>query len=355
MRILLALLALLLLVLAAALAAVFYWGEPVYVRYGEWSAAPPMWLAVGAFLLGGLLFLLGGRVLLALVFLPAVIARWRRERRATQVAELRRMTMKWAVYGNRRNMLKYLGQLAEEDEAACFRAAMVAEELGDARAQEKYLRRAAAAGDAVIAAAAKAKLCMRENRLTEASGVLVAAGAPREAALLAQLAYEAAMGRGDAPAALAAALALRDELPAVYAVRVDEAVAYGLERGADAAAVKSFWRETVPAGERKRPALLALWVEALWRCGDEKAAGEALAAAARQFPRDLAVLRAAIRMGGREVRETLFRANEKHAEGADDALFLQLMAELAESLELSGKARRYEQMRAALEARRAAA
>lgn len=341
---------LVILAVAAGVAGQLYLSEPVLLRYGAWSAEPPLYLALAVTLVGLIAALLLLRLLAFILLLPVKVGAWRRQRQVEKLSDLRGKVMRLGCYGNRRALLKHLADLAPMDDAAAWQGAQVAEELGDARLQQKYLQRAAEAQDKVIAAAAKAKLCLRDNRLTEAEQLLTAAGAPRAAVLLAQLYYEVAQASGAHAKALAAAVTLREECAVQFGELVVHTVRRQLHTAETAAAAAAFWRDEVSSADKKDPALLALYLRALWQLGDEKAASEGLGSALRQHGRHEDILRAVADFGTPAQWETAFKENEKRAEsaGASDAGLLQLLADLAEKLQLPGKARLYGQRLAAL-------
>ena len=355
MRYLLYILALVVLAVAVGVAGQLYLSEPLLVRYGEWSAEPPMSLALAAVIAGLICGLLLLRLLAFLLFLPAKVGIWRRARQVEKLSQLRGRVLRENSYGNRRTMLKHLAELAPMDDAAAWQAAAVAEELGDVRAQGKYLRRAAEAEDKVIAAAAKAKLSLRDNHLTEAEQLLAAAAAPRGAALLAELYYEVAQKRGEHKQALAAAMILREDCPAKFAPLVADTIRRQLHSAKDAAEVAAFWRDEVGSADKKTPELVALHLRALWQLGDEKGASDGLGAALRQHGQHEDILRLVVEFGSTAQCEAAFKESEKRAAGAEagNAGLLTVLAELAEKLQLPGKARLYGQRLAALQVPRA--
>lgn len=344
----------LLIILAAAAAVLsqLYLNEPVNFRYGSWSATPPLYLALACLLLAALLLFFAVRLLLWLLFLPAIISKWNKRRRREKQAQLHETIIRQLAYGERRKALKNLAELATGDTVAAWWAAQIADELGDARETRKYLQLAAAGQDPILSAAAKAKLCIQDNRLTEAENILKTAGAPRASVLLARLSYEAGLARGDYRTALAAAVYLRETLPAAYGDYVADTIRRQLDHVKNADDARHFWQEEVTKTDKKEPTLLTAYLDCLWRLGDEKAAGEGLAQALKQYPQDNAVLHSIVKFGTPQQRETAFKANEQRAEkaGGQDAALLRLMGELADALQLPGKARQYGQMLSALEA-----
>lgn len=346
MRYLFSLVCIIVLALAAALVSQLYLNDPVTIRYGEWSAAPLLSLALGTLALGAIALMVALRLLLAIVFLPSRLAKWRRQFRAKKQVQLRENAMRQAVYGNCHEALKLFAELAPADAAAAWRAAEVAEEIGDTRARDKHLQQAADSADAVISAAAKAKRCMQDSHLIEADAVLKSAGAPRAAVLLAKLYYDVQIARGDYTAAYAAAAHLREKSPRLFGRLAEDAVQQRLKTFSAAAEVKAFWREQVPAADKKQAPLLALYLAALWQLGDEKAAADGLTQALRQHPHDNDILRLVADFGTAAHCEAAFKANEKRADsaGARDMVLLQLLIDIAEKLKLSGKVRLYGQM-----------
>ena len=350
MRYLIYLMILVALVVAATLAAQVYLSEPLTIQYRGWVAAPPLVLALGATLLGLLLLFFLLRLFIALIFLPLTVSRWRNRRRGQKELQLRKDILRESVYENQRAQTKLLAELAATDAAAAWRAAQVAEESGDTKNVKNYLQLAESGGDTVIRTAAIAKRCMREQRLSEADTVLTAAGAPSGATLLVKLYYDLCLLRADWRGAMAAAIKLRSESAQLYGNYVETALQRFLQQAKNAAEVADLWKNAVTPVDKKEPALVAKYLTALWRLGNEKAATEELTTALKQHPKHIAILQAVVRFGSPAQQETAFLANEKAADNANvvDAERLQLLTELAEQLQLPGKVRQYSQMLSAL-------
>ena len=340
--------------IATALLAHLYLNDPVTLRYGAWEATPPLSLILGVLVIAVLALLLGMRLFLLILFFPAKLATWRRQRLAEKQATIKDNILRWSAYGNRRNLLKNLDKLAPTDASALWQAVQVAEELGDERAKSKYLQQAVNSKDSIICAAAKAKLCLQDKHLIEADAILKAAGAPQGAVLLAELYFQMSIMRTDYVNALKAAMHLREELPLSWQGRVEEVISKYLEQSQTAEKSSAFWNEQVAAAEKKSPLLLAAYAKSLWRLGNEKHAGEVLSQALKQHPQNNFILRAAVEFGTQQQCELAFQGNEKRVETADvsDIEFLQILTLLAEKLNLTGKARLYGQRISALQLQR---
>ena len=354
MRYLLYLFILVLLSVTAVVAAQLYLNEPLFVRYGEWSASPSLALALATLLLAVVAMLLVLRLALLFLFFPLKISRWRKQRRSERLVQLREDILRQTVYGNRRMLMKQLAALAPMDVLAAWQAAQIAEENNDMATAGQYLQQAAIGKDAAVSTAAKVKLCLRDNRLSEADNLLKNAGAPRTEVFLAKLHYQVSRARNDHISALAAALQLREQSATLFCSLVEESLRAQLQNVSSAGEAAEFWRKHVPAADKKQPTLLALYLTTLWRLGDEKAAGEGLAQAIRQHPHNNDILRVVADFGTQTQREEAFKANEKRASSAseEDVILLKLLATLAEQLQLPGKARLYGQMLATLQKQR---
>ena len=171
--------------------------------------------------------------------------------------------------------------------------------------------------------------------------------------MLAEIYYEVGKASGDWRAALSAAVRLQEDAPSLWRTAVDEAVCRQLRKVESLEQSQEFWKDDVSTDDKKRPLLLAAYLSSLARLGGDKTLKEAMTQALKRYPRDNHILEVVVAVGDKEHHEAAFQANESRAAesraGGSDAAVLRILAELAERLELPGKARRYEQMLNALE------
>ena len=336
---------------AAVIYALLYLNAPVRLQYGDWTAAPPLSVAIGATIMAAAAIVIALKFASFLLFLPRRMAQWEAARREKKQRELLQNTIRLTAYEDQRELLKVLSQLATNNPAAAWRAAQIAAELGNAKMADKCLRQAADGKDTALAAAAKAEICRRDQRLTESASVLNTAGALRGPAVLTHSLYDISRQREDWETALAAAVKLRDKMPGRWGATVNDVITLLFERVGTREEATRFWRENLTTEDKKNTAHHLGYIAALHRLGDENAAKEHLTKLFKQHNQHNAVLQMIANLGDKPLCEAAFTANEHRAEKNDSAT-LGVLADLAMRLELPGKENLYRQKLAALNPRR---
>ena len=334
-------------IVAIVVASHVYLDERLIVEYGGWRAAPKASVAVAAAIFAYLLWSLLVRLLSPLFSLPSRLAKWRK----TRAEQSRRETLEQGVSALARDdhklTFRAFSQLAEKSDAdgACaWLAAAAAEKSGDRAARDLWLRRASDSSAADIAAAAKAELAAADGRDEESFRILSDAGAPGGSPLLAKMYLRAARRREKWPQALAAAYRLQDG----ENISGEESAARNiaetaLQKTDDIESLRGFWKNNVAAADQKHAPLLAGYIRALHRLGDDKTLAETLERAVKTAADSPSVLFAAAEIGAEKTCETAFAAAEKR-EDKSDPDYLRATAMLAERLKLWGRAKRYYQM-----------
>lgn len=323
-----------------------YLDEPVMLRYGPWQAAPSGAVAAGTAVILAVALVIVLKILGWIFSLPQRLSAWRRGRAISARDATLLAGSRASALGQHKQVLKHFGKLAGSNESAAFAwlAAEAAHKAGDEKNRVSYLNRAAA-GEGEIAAAAKAQLAIDGGRFHDALSVLKSAGAPAAGApLLAGLYLHAAKSSGKWDAALAAAYRLRENSPSAKSGRrLREVTLSALANTGDAGELKSMWKNSIRSEEQKHPQIAAEYAYALRRVGDAPAAIEILERALKSSPGTPELLSAVAALGGRKLCESAYAGAQK-SENKDDSQLLAAMGELAERLELWGKARRYYQM-----------
>ena len=203
--------------------------------------------------------------------------------------------------------------------------------------RDEWLRLAAATAGADIAAAAKAEIADAGGRDGEAFHILGEAGAPRGSPLLAKMYLRLARRREQWPQALAAAYRLRDDGRArKWEEAASDIAAAALKNIGDSAALRSFWKNNIAAEDQKKPPLLAEYIGALHRLGDEDALAEALERAVKTAARSPVILSAVAAMGSEKICETAFAAAQKSGDDKNNPEYLRAAAMLAGAPETLG-------------------
>ncbi|MGU9951332.1 MAG: heme biosynthesis protein HemY [Gammaproteobacteria bacterium WSBS_2016_MAG_OTU1] len=338
-------------VAALIAAANVYLDQPLYIRYGVWEIAPTAAVATATAVLIVIVLYLILRLLSFLLFLPTHIASWRQQRQQRGKNELLTDGIRSLVFGNHKNALKYFSKLSEnKDESAnCYTwlAALSAEKIGDNKKRHELLQLASASGED-IAAAAKAQLACEENHINEAFNILAAAGAPQSSPLLAKMYLNIASQCGKWAQALDAAYYMREKSPVdKWKQSVLDIACKGLKKINDTEQLSIFWKNSIRSEEQKQPLLLAEYIYALSRLGNDKLATENMERVEKITDKPPEILSLIAAIGTEKMCESAFTSAQTK-EQLTNAPFLSAMALLAERLQLWGKARRYYQMANAL-------
>ncbi|MGI9296894.1 MAG: heme biosynthesis protein HemY [Gammaproteobacteria bacterium] len=335
-------------VAALIVASHFYLDRPLVVEYGGWRVSPPASVAAAAAAIAFVLLALALKLLSPLFFFPAYLARWKEKRAEKSRRETLEEGVRALALDDHRRAFKTFSRLARQsdpDGAFAWLAAAAAEKSDDRGARDEWLRRAADSTAADIAAAAKAELATAENRDDEAFKILSEAGAPGGSPLLAKMYLRAARRREQWPQALSAAYRLRDGARArKWELAAFEIAETALAKTDDIAALRSFWKNNVAAAEQKNPPLLAAYIRALHRLGDDGTVAETLERAVKIAGDSPAILSAVAEMGAKKTCETAFAAAQERGDDKTDPEYLRAAAMLAGRLKLWGRARRYYQM-----------
>lgn len=320
---------------------------PVRVAYGGWQISPPLSVAVVALLIIGIGFLMALRAAFWLLFLPKHVGRWRRHHLARRGRKNLREAMRLMAHGESGKLLKVFGELQGEAPQSAWQCAQLAEQAGDMAGKKRWLQKAAECDDRVIATAAKAELCRMQDHLSEAERILRGANALAGPAVLTQTYYAVSKSLGNWSEALRAAEALRGKNIRGWDAAVGEAILSHLDALAGADELHEFWKNGVASGEKKTPKILARYIARLFAAGAERSAAAQLEAAHKQFPADLKILGLVATFGGAALKQSALAQNEKRA-SVNDTRRLQLLMQLAQDLDLPGKAAQYKQMASSL-------
>lgn len=352
--------------LAVAAAAVLigahvYLSDPLTIEYGEWRAAPPLSLALAAALLGLAALWLALRILGALFSLPTLLAGWRGRAAGKKRDKLVADGLRAVGLRDAKAALRNFAALAQNEAdpaapAGALLAAKAAHERGETERRDNWLRAAAAAGDLQAAAFAGALLARNGGELDAAAAILQRADALKGPPALRRLLLEIAAEKGEWQLALTAAYKEADDFPR-RAKTHDRPGGRGGRRemprdiirrlladdAADAATLRTFWKEQVRSAERADPELLAAHILALKARGDP--AEHELDAAVKARADAPEILEAVVLAGDpKRCEAALKRAEDLPQKRRETAPMLRAMAELAARLKLWGKARRYYQM-----------
>lgn len=332
---------------AVVVFALLYMSEEVHLQYGGWRASVPLSVAMGSAMLAIVAAVLALKLLAFLFSLPLRMVQWDDARREKKERRQFQEVVRMVAFGDQSGLLKALTPLATDNTAAAWRAAEIATEEGNAKGAAKWLIQVADSDDEVLAAAAKAEICRRDERLSEAVGILENAGALRGPALLTRKLHEISEQRGDWEMALSAAMKLREKSPRWQHVIENIVMRYFAQaQTADEAA--RFWKDKVAAKDKKRIALLAVYIGALRRLGADKKMKEELAQAFKQYRQDATVLEMVAAFGDNAQCEAAFAAAEQQARDNDPRI-LNVLVQLAQRLQLPGKETLYRQQLGALD------
>ena len=337
----------------ALIGAHVYLSEPIVVEYGEWRAEPPLSLALAAALLALAALWLALKILGTVLFLPEHWTRWRGRSAGKKRDKIVADGLRAAGLRDSKLALRSFAALAQNESdpaaaAGALLAAKAADERGESGRRDDWLRAAMDGNDPQIAALAHAMLARskgEDRELDRALDVLQKADALKGPPALRRLLLEIAAEKRDWNLALTAAYKEAEEFPRRRAAHSPpEIIRRQLaDDSADAAALRTFWKDKVRAGERNDAGLLAAHILALKSRGDS--AEEELDGAVKTRGDASQVLEAVVLAGdAKRCEAALKRAEGLPSSKRESGEMLRAMAELAARLNLWGKARRYYQM-----------
>ena len=336
---------------AVVFAALHYNDIPINIRIGNWHATPSLAAAIAGLALLYCMTALALKILHTTLSAPLIFNRWLGRQATVSRHQLLVDGVRAWVRGDYARALKMFQRLSKDtaqDEVYAWLAAEAAKQAGNRKQHNQLLHGIANrdnAADRSIVAAAKAQIARDDSRLHDALEILSAAGAPDSSPLLAKMYLHIARECEKWERALAAAYRLREWSPTFkYQKAVADIIQRGLHSVTDKEQLQAFWKNHVRADEQKQPPLLADYIHALHRCGDEATITKTLERAAKNASESPEILSAIATLGSRDMCKTAFAA----VRSPEEAAFLPAMAQLAMRLELWGQARRYYQMAAAL-------
>ncbi len=319
-----------------------YLDSPVTIGYKTLSIEPPLSLLITTGLLAFIALLIIFRFLEFILFLPSNLMKWGNIRTQDKKTKLLESALCAAVYRDKKQQYKVLSDLAPISPEAALRASQIAQELGWKSQQDKWLNVAAKSTNAITAAAAKVEICRLHNRLTEANSILRTTGAPESSMLLAELLYYVSMDLNDCDTAINAATHLRNAAPTFWSDTVENVFKKKIKNAKNAEEILQFWKNKVSQEDKKHLTHVVLYINALSTLGDEKSAINTLTTAVKQWPNNTPILLLIASIGSEEQCKVALEKNEGRAN--DDTDILLAIAQIANRLQLTGKARKYYQM-----------